>query len=130
MAQVVAGRDFDDALKGAVIDLHDQKFAFRRATTIGPLAADHQPVAFHRQLQVLLPHSRQFDLNDQDRLGNINIRVRNPAGIAGTMMSHDSRLFLNVVKGRINFAHGNRLRNYRRVVTYASGLFFRRFASS
>src|SRR5262245_32730727 len=53
LAEIVAGRNFENTFKGAVINLHDEKFAFGSATTIGALATNHKPIALDGQLQVL-----------------------------------------------------------------------------
>ena len=46
LTEVVAGGDFNDALEGAVIDFHDEKFAFGGATTIWAMPGNLDAAAF------------------------------------------------------------------------------------
>src|ERR1041385_5451467 len=53
-AEIVAGRKFDDALEGTVVDLHDQELAFGRATAVRAEAADHETIARGGEFEIFL----------------------------------------------------------------------------
>src|ERR1051326_4338472 len=53
-AEIVAGRKLDDALEGAIVDLHDQELAFGRAAAVRPKAANHEPIARGGEFQIFL----------------------------------------------------------------------------
>src|ERR1043166_4908003 len=57
LAQFIAAGDFDDAFERAVVNLHHQEFTLGTPPSIRALAADHEPIALHRQLQIFPPHS-------------------------------------------------------------------------
>jgi hypothetical protein len=83
LSEVIAGGDFDDTLERPVVDFHDEEFAFSSAAAIRSLAADHETIAFDGQLQVFAAHAREFDLDDEGALGDVNVSVGDPVCFAG-----------------------------------------------
>ena len=109
-AKIIAGRDFDHALKRAVIDFHDEKFAFRAAPAFGTLSADHQAISLHRQFQVFSTHPGKFDLDDESAIGDIDVGIGNPMRFTACFGSANGGLFRRVIKRGVNFAHDESVR--------------------
>src|SRR5436190_21279339 len=105
LGEIVTGGQFENALEGAIVDLHYQETAFGRAAAIGPRAADAQLVAFDGDFEMVAAHAGQLDFDDETAVGHVDICVGDPTGFGRTFPPTDGAS--HKMHRRTNFAHGH-----------------------
>src|SRR6267378_6142663 len=107
LAQVKSWRQLQHALERPIADLHHEKTAVRRSAAIGTVAGDAETAALDRDLEILALHAGQFHLDDEIGVGDVDVRVGDPAAIGRVTATADGRSARDKMDCGADFSYGH-----------------------